>query len=110
MAWLQSDAETGTLLTLHNQVIAKDSRIRVSQSSVKNWNLHIKDVKEHDRGFYMCQINTQPMISQVGYLDVLVPPKIVEEETSSDAIVDERSKLSLFCKAKGEFFFFEKIL
>lgn len=41
------------------------------------------------------------MISQVGYLDVLVPPRIIEEETSSDAIVDERSKLSIYCKASG---------
>lgn len=41
------------------------------------------------------------MISQIGYLDVLVPPKIVEEETSSDIIVDERSKASLYCKAAG---------
>ena len=41
------------------------------------------------------------MISQIGYLDIMVPPKIVEEETSSDVVVDERSKLGLYCKAKG---------
>lgn len=31
----------------------------------------------------------------------LVPPFIVDEETSSDPVVDERSKLSLHCKANG---------
>lgn len=36
-----------------------------------SWYLKIKDVKESDRGFYMCQINTDPMKSQVGYLDVV---------------------------------------
>lgn len=41
------------------------------------------------------------MISQIGFLDVMVPPKIVEEETSSDVVVDERSKMSIFCKAAG---------
>lgn len=71
VAWLQSDADSGTLLSVHEQVIAKDSRIRVSQSSLRNWRLHIREVTESDRGFYMCQINTQPMISQMGYLDVL---------------------------------------
>lgn len=31
----------------------------------------------------------------------LVPPRIVEEETSSDIVIDERNKLSLRCKANG---------
>jgi hypothetical protein len=28
-------------------------------------------VKETDRGWYMCQINTDPMKSQIGYLEVV---------------------------------------
>lgn len=71
VAWLQADADSGTLLSVHEQVIAKDNRIRVSQSSLRNWRLHIREVTEADRGFYMCQINSQPMINQLGYLDVL---------------------------------------
>ncbi|CAD6999237.1 unnamed protein product [Ceratitis capitata] len=35
------------------------------------WILKIRDVKESDKGWYMCQINTDPMKSQVGYLDVV---------------------------------------
>ncbi|KAF8764723.1 hypothetical protein HNY73_022773 [Argiope bruennichi] len=49
----------------------------------------------------MCQINTEPMISEKGYLDVTVPPSIVEEDTSTDITVDERSKVSMRCKAAG---------
>ena len=29
------------------------------------WNLHIRNVKAGDRGPYMCQINTDPMLSEV---------------------------------------------
>ncbi|CAG2171247.1 unnamed protein product [Oppiella nova] len=49
----------------------------------------------------MCQINTEPMITQVGYVDVLIPPSIVDADTSSDTSVDERQKLSLRCRANG---------
>lgn len=93
---------------------------------------------------YMCQINTEPMMSQKGYLDVLglfgccccyrhvsfilhachdvfflllnvfvlcfltfflflfpVPPTIIEEETSSDVVVEERGRVGLRCRANG---------
>lgn len=33
--------------------------------------MRIKDIKESDKGWYMCQINTDPMKSQMGYLDVV---------------------------------------
>lgn len=54
------------------------------------------------------------MRSQVGYVQVVVPPDIVVEESSSDLITTENSNVTLRCKAKGEFFlvmfFFEKKL
>ena len=34
------------------------------------WQLTVKDVQADDAGAYMCQLNTQPMTSQVGYLHV----------------------------------------
>lgn len=52
-------------------MITKNHRIMVSQSDHKRWHLHIRDVQESDQGTYMCQINTDPMISQVGNLDVV---------------------------------------
>ena len=33
--------------------------------------LQIKDVQKEDKGFYMCQVNTDPMVSTVGFLDVV---------------------------------------
>ncbi len=49
----------------------------------------------------MCQINTVPMKSQIGYLDVVVPPDIVVEESSSDVVVNEGNNVTLKCKARG---------
>lgn len=69
VAWLRVD--TQTILTIHNHVITKSQRIGVTHSEHRTWYLHIKEVKETDRGWYMCQINTDPMKSQVGYMDVV---------------------------------------
>lgn len=52
-------------------MITKNQRIGVSHTDHRTWILHIKDVRESDRGWYMCQINTDPMKSQVGFLDVV---------------------------------------
>ncbi|XP_054706544.1 lachesin-like [Uloborus diversus] len=100
VAWIKVDTET--LLSYHTYVIPRDSRLKVSNSnSDRQWDLHIRNVDVSDRGFYMCQINTEPMINQEGFLDVTVPPSIVEESTSTDMTVDERSRVSLRCRAAG---------
>lgn len=63
--------DTQTILTIANHVITKNHRIGVTHTERKTWHLHIRDVSESDRGAYMCQINTDPMKSQTGYLDVV---------------------------------------
>ncbi|XP_031773307.1 neurotrimin-like isoform X2 [Apis florea] len=70
VAWLRVD--TQTILTIASHVITKNHRIAVSHSDHRTWFLHIREVKESDRGWYMCQINTDPMKSQTGYLEVVV--------------------------------------
>ncbi|XP_043270120.1 lachesin-like [Venturia canescens] len=66
------------------------------------WQLHIRQLKESDRGCYMCQINTSPMISALGCLDILVPPDIVYGgETSTDVAVAEGDNATLTCQATG---------
>ncbi|KAF7405898.1 hypothetical protein HZH68_005267 [Vespula germanica] len=69
VAWLRVD--TQTILTIANHVITKNHRISVSHSDHRTWFLHIREVRESDRGWYMCQINTDPMKSQIGYLEVV---------------------------------------
>ncbi|XP_074101991.1 opioid-binding protein/cell adhesion molecule homolog isoform X1 [Cotesia typhae] len=99
VAWLQ--VNTQTILTIAIHVITKNHRIAVTHSDHRIWYLHIRDVRESDQGDYMCQINTDPMISQVGQLKVVVPPDILDYPTSTDMVVREGSNVTLRCAASG---------
>lgn len=68
VGWLK--AEDQTVLTLHTRVVTHNSRISVTHDNLDTWQLRIRQLKESDRGCYMCQINTSKMKKQVGCLDV----------------------------------------
>ncbi|XP_048521316.1 neuronal growth regulator 1 [Dendroctonus ponderosae] len=99
VAWLRVD--TQTILTIHSHVITKNHRIAVTHTEHRNWYLHIRDIKETDMGWYMCQINTDPMKSQMGFLNVVVPPDILDYPTSNDLFVREGLNVTLQCAATG---------
>ncbi|KAG8314905.1 hypothetical protein J6590_082195 [Homalodisca vitripennis] len=99
VGWLR--AEDQTILSLHTRVVTHNSRISVTHDNHRTWQLHIKQVKESDRGCYMCQINTNIMKKQIGCIDVLVPPDILNDETSSDMSVQEGENSTLICQATG---------
>ncbi|XP_037958472.1 neurotrimin [Teleopsis dalmanni] len=99
IAWLRVD--TQTILTIQNHVITKNHRMSITHAEKRAWILRIRDVKESDKGWYMCQINTDPMKSQVGYLDVVVPPDILDYPTSTDMVEREGSNVTLKCAATG---------
>lgn len=46
-------------------------------------------------------MNTVPMKSQIGYLRVVVPPDIIDEQSSNDVTVVEGANVTLKCKARG---------
>ncbi|CAG9762812.1 unnamed protein product [Ceutorhynchus assimilis] len=98
VGWVKAD--TKAIQAIHDHVITHNPRISVSHNDHVTWNLHIKNVQEEDKGQYMCQINTDPMKSQVGFLDVSVPPDFTEE-TSGDLLVPEGGTVKLTCRAKG---------
>ncbi|XP_026292997.1 lachesin-like isoform X1 [Frankliniella occidentalis] len=99
VAWVRVD--TQTILSIHHTVITQNPRISLTHNDARSWYLHIKDVHETDRGWYMCQVNTDPMRSRQGYLQVVVPPTIVDKDTSTDMVVRESSNVTLTCKAHG---------
>nr|XP_017099005.2 igLON family member 5 [Drosophila bipectinata] len=99
VAWLRVD--TQTILSIQNHVITKNHRIAISHTEHRIWQLKIRDVQESDRGWYMCQINTDPMKSQMGYLDVVVPPDIVDYQTSQDVVRSTGQNVTLTCSATG---------
>ena len=59
-----------------------------------------RDVQRNDSGHYMCQINTEPMVSQIGMLEVVEAPDILYNETSNDTITMEGASVSLKCEAR----------
>ncbi|KAL0273385.1 UNVERIFIED_CONTAM: hypothetical protein PYX00_006063 [Menopon gallinae] len=100
VGWLK--AEDQTILTLDNRVVTHNSRISVTHDHQRQvWQLHIRQVKESDRGCYMCQVNTNRMKKQVGCVDVHVPPDILSDETSPDLSVQEGDNATLLCRATG---------
>ncbi|XP_029171161.1 lachesin isoform X2 [Nylanderia fulva] len=99
VAWVRVD--TQTILSIHQNVITQNPRISLTYNDHRSWYLHIKDVQEVDRGWYMCQLNTDPMKSRQGYIQVVVPPSIITKDTSTDMVVREASNVTLTCKATG---------
>ena len=101
--------DTQTILTIHNNVITRNPRISLSRPGENKWYLHLNAVQESDRGWYMCQvtlvtlfvtlfvtmfvtlfvtqINTAPMVHRSGYVQVVVPPSIVQSGQSHDMVV-----------------------
>ncbi len=69
IGWVKTDSKA--IQAIHDHVITQNSRVWVSNNDQSTWNLHIKNVQEEDRGEYMCQVNTDPMKSQVRYLNWL---------------------------------------
>lgn len=99
VAWVR--VNTQTVLSFNEHVITKNHRIKVSNPETNQWSLEIASVKRHDAGFYMCQVNTDPMMSQLAYLDVVEPPSILSAGTSTDLSVEEGEDVVLACKASG---------
>ncbi|CAH2040507.1 unnamed protein product, partial [Iphiclides podalirius] len=99
VAWVRVD--TQTILSIHHNIITQNPRISLSYNDHRSWYLHIKNVQEVDRGWYMCQVNTDPMRSRKGYLQVVVPPMIIDNMTSTDMVVREGINVTMYCRATG---------
>uniref|UniRef100_T1JE33 Ig-like domain-containing protein n=1 Tax=Strigamia maritima TaxID=126957 RepID=T1JE33_STRMM len=100
VAWFHYDRQA--ILTVHHSVITRNNRVSVTHTNHhRTWLLHLRNVKEQDAGRYMCQINTEPAKMQFGYLSVVVPPDIIDSETSSEVITREGLNVTLTCRAKG---------
>ncbi|XP_066586335.1 lachesin-like [Prorops nasuta] len=99
VAWIKAD--TKAILAIHEHVITNPGRLSVTHSDQNTWTLSIKGAQREDRGLYMCQINTDPVKSQSAFLEVVIPPDIMSEETTSDLMVPEGGSAKLVCKARG---------
>ena len=82
VAWVRVD--TQTILTIHNNVITRNPRISLSRPGENKWYLHLNSAQESDRGWYMCQINTDPMVHRSGYVQVVGRSRLVLSQLLSD--------------------------
>lgn len=85
VGWIR--VEDKTILSLGQRTVTHSPRFLVTLENAKSKNqsewrdeeeatsrLHIRQLREADRGCYMCQLNTKPMLSQLGCVDVLGMP------------------------------------
>ena len=63
VGWIKSDSKA--IQAIHTHVITHNSRVSVRHFGHTVWQLVIADVQREDEGLFMCQINTDPMKSQV---------------------------------------------
>ncbi|XP_016967034.1 neurotrimin isoform X2 [Drosophila biarmipes] len=99
VAWIKADAKA--ILAIHEHVITNNDRLSVQHNDYNTWTLNIRSVKMEDSGKYMCQVNTDPMKMQTATLEVVIPPDIINEETSGDMMVPEGGSAKLVCRARG---------
>ncbi|CAG9808676.1 unnamed protein product [Chironomus riparius] len=99
VGWMR--AADQTVLALQGRVVTHNSRYSVINEEMKVWRLKINNIREADRGCYMCQINTTPLKKQIGCIDVHLPPDILDTESSKDITVTEGQNASLYCAASG---------
>ncbi|KAL3092777.1 hypothetical protein niasHS_007986 [Heterodera schachtii] len=67
----------------------------------KEWILRIRDVQEDDAGMYICQLNTNPVLSRRGFLELRIPPSISRSLTPVAIEVREGNNLTMTCTANG---------
>ena len=65
VGWVKAD--TKAIQAIHTTVVTHNPRVSVEHAGPNQWRLLIKNVQKEDAGAYMCQINTDPMKSQVGF-------------------------------------------
>ncbi|XP_058825506.1 lachesin-like [Topomyia yanbarensis] len=99
VGWMRASDQT--VLALQGRVVTHNSRYSVTQEESNVWRLKIRNVRESDRGCYMCQINATPLQKQVGCVDVQLPPDISDEQSSSDTTIREGGNVTFYCKATG---------
>ncbi|KAL2717689.1 lachesin-like isoform X1 [Vespula squamosa] len=100
IAWIKSDSRA--ILAIHTHMVAHNPRLSVTHNGHNTWKLHVRNVQANDSGTYMCQINTNPMESQTGYMKVVIPPDIMDLDDSTDLLTAmENNDLRLRCRATG---------
>ncbi|XP_076639918.1 dpr-interacting protein lambda [Colletes latitarsis] len=99
VAWIKSDSRA--ILAIHTHLVTHNPRLSVTHNGHNTWMLHVSNVQKNDSGAYMCQVNTNPMRSQKGYMEVVIPPDIMDDESAEGMVAQEGGNIRLRCVATG---------
>ncbi|XP_011315435.1 lachesin [Fopius arisanus] len=99
VAWIKSDSRA--ILAIHTHMVTHNPRLSVTHNGHNTWKLHISNVQNNDSGTYMCQVNTDPMRSQMGHMTVQIPPDIMDDDSTDGMVTRERGNIKLRCIATG---------
>ncbi|XP_076765707.1 dpr-interacting protein lambda isoform X2 [Xylocopa sonorina] len=94
-------SDSRAILAIHTHLIAHNPRLSVTHNGHNTWMLHVSNVQKNDSGAYMCQVNTEPMRSQNGYMEVVIPPDIMDDESAEGMVTNEGGNIKLKCVATG---------
>jgi len=97
VGWMRSDQ---TVLSV-GKMVTQNSRYSVSHGESTNWSLKIHNVRETDEDCFICQINTQPLLKQMGCIELQYPPDISDQHSSTDTTIQEGRNATLYCYATG---------
>ncbi|KAL6439118.1 hypothetical protein ACFW04_003825 [Cataglyphis niger] len=100
VAWIKSDSRA--ILAIHTHLVAHNPRLSVTHNGHNTWKLHVTNVQPNDSGAYMCQVNTDPMRSQTGYMNVVIPPDIMDLDSADSLTTKENGDLQLRCRTTGD--------
>ncbi|XP_076235065.1 dpr-interacting protein lambda [Calliopsis andreniformis] len=99
VAWIKSDSRA--ILAIHTHLVSQNPRLSVTHNGHNTWKLHVSNVQKNDSGVYMCQVNTDPMRSQTGIMEVVIPPDIVDDKSAEGMVTHEGGNVRLKCVATG---------
>ncbi|KAK7503588.1 hypothetical protein BaRGS_00005127, partial [Batillaria attramentaria] len=91
----------GTAISIEDRRMINDMRISVERPYMRSWNLHIRNVSVTDAGTYLCQLNTEPIITKRIHLVVQVPPMLWDYTQPVEIQRMEGEQVELFCNATG---------
>jgi len=98
VGWVKAD--TKAIQAIGKHVITHNHRVSVSQDTDRSkYHLHISNASMEESGPYICQLNTDPMKSQLGILTVYKPADIVRVSELSGVV--EGGEARLTCEAEG---------
>ncbi|XP_069977623.1 lachesin [Penaeus vannamei] len=97
LAWVHEESQT--ILSIGRHLYTRIPRLSL-HADHHSAALTVSPVLSTDRGWYMCQLNTNPMTYTRSYLQVLVPPTL-EDWSGSYVEVREGVSVRLTCNARA---------